>query len=346
MRLVPAALLLSVLAACAGGSAPESAGIHTTIASVVRADIARTQSVSGTISYGDAVPIVLLGAGGVVTWLPAAGSVVRRGQRLFAVNGQGTYLMAGPMPAFRSMTLGTSGADVRQLEQNLIALGYANHTNLVANGHFTAADAAAVRRWQRAVGLQQTGVVSLGAVVFATTALRVGSLRVTQGSPVGPGTPILDATRTDVHVNVPLDTTFIAFVHRGDAVRVVLPDLATTLSGRVTSVATTATVAGGPNQPQRPTVAVRVDVNDTARMQGYDQAPVQVAITLELHRNVLAVPVLALLAEPDQKYAVRLVRGSTRTLVEVQPGLQDAAGLIEITNAGLAAGDQVEVPAE
>ena len=76
---------------------------------------------------------------------------------------------------------------------------------------------------------------------------------------------------------------------------------------------------------------------------GLDQAPVQVAITQQLDRNVLAVPVTALLALPGGGYAVRLGTLSRR-LIPVATGLfDDAAGLVEVAGPGLAAGLPVEV---
>ena len=343
MRFV--AVIPILLAVACGGAPAAGSEIPTTTAPIVRTDIARTQAVSGIITYGVQSPVVALGTG-VVTWLPVEGTVVDRGQRLYAVDGRPTILLRGAMPAYRAMSIGTSGADVKQLEQNLLELGYATSANLVADGNFTSADAAAVRRWQRGLGSPQTGVVDLGAVLFLSAPVRVGAVQLTEGTPIGPGTAVLTTTPTDVHVNVALDTAFVAFVHGGDQVRVTLPDLSSTVTGRVASVAATATVAAQPNQAPRPTVAVRIDVDDPHRLQAYDQAPVQVAITIEVHRGVLAVPVLSLLAEPREKYAVRLVRGGTRALVDVVPGIQGTNGLIEVTGSGIAAGDLVEVPVQ
>lgn len=342
------ALVLSsalLLAACGASGDPRPATVATTTAPVVRTDIAQTQSVSGTITYGTPSPVVALGAGGVVTWLPGTGAVVHSGERLFSVDARPTVLMLGSLPAYRTMTVGTSGADVTQLEQNLLALGYATSSNLIADGNFTSADAAAVRRWQRGLGVAQTGVADLGTIVFSPTPLRVASITVTIGSPVGQGTPIITATPDNVHVAIALDTEFVGFVHAGDSVRITLPDLSTTVSGHVTALAATATVQSAQNQPGRPTIAVSVGVDDPGKIAGYDQAPVQVAITLAVHRNVLAVPVLALLAESGQTYGVRVVHGATRTLIHVTPGLQGTNGLIEVSGSQLSAGDLVEVPA-
>ena len=79
---------------------------------------------------------------------------------------------------------------------------------------------------------------------------------------------------------------------------------------------------------------------------GLDQAPVQVAITTQAHRGVLAVPIGALLAQAGGGYAVEVVEGGARRRVPVGTGLFDeTAGLVEVNGAGLAEGATVQVPA-
>src|SRR5262249_18749953 len=124
--LAPALLLV----ACGAASDPPAATLATTTAAVVRTDVARTQSVSGTITYGTPSPVVVLGSGGVITWLPDQGAVIARGQRLYSIDARPTILMLGSTPAYRPLAIGESGADVKELEQNLLALGYANSSNL------------------------------------------------------------------------------------------------------------------------------------------------------------------------------------------------------------------------
>ncbi|HEY1515145.1 MAG TPA: hypothetical protein VGF91_01920, partial [Solirubrobacteraceae bacterium] len=79
-----------------------------------------------------------------------------------------------------------------------------------------------------------------------------------------------------------------------------------------------------------------------------DQALVDVAITDQTVRNVLAVPVNALLARAGGGYAVEEVAGDgTHHLVRVTPGLfDDAAGMLQVSGPGLAAGQRVVVPGQ
>ena len=82
------------------------------------------------------------------------------------------------------------------------------------------------------------------------------------------------------------------------------------------------------------------------RFGALDQAPVQVAITSQEDRHVLAVPVSALLARPGGGYAIQVRRGASTQLVAVTTGLfDDVAGRVEISAPNLRAGMRVVVPA-
>ena len=77
-----------------------------------------------------------------------------------------------------------------------------------------------------------------------------------------------------------------------------------------------------------------------------DQAPVQVAITTDAAKDVLVVPVTALVALAGGGYAVEVVDpDGTHRLVAVSLGLfDDAQGLVQVSGSGLAAGQRVVVP--
>ena len=79
----------------------------------------------------------------------------------------------------------------------------------------------------------------------------------------------------------------------------------------------------------------------------FDQAPVNVNIVSAQAHDVLAVPISALVALAGGGYAVEVVHGSgasaTRQLVPVQTGLYSDT-LVQVSGAGLTAGEEVEVP--
>jgi multidrug efflux pump subunit AcrA (membrane-fusion protein) len=77
-----------------------------------------------------------------------------------------------------------------------------------------------------------------------------------------------------------------------------------------------------------------------------DQAPVELLITTATAKDVLVVPVTALVAQGGGRYAVEVAdTAGGHHLVPVELGLfDDADGLVEVTGSGLRAGRRVVVP--
>jgi peptidoglycan hydrolase-like protein with peptidoglycan-binding domain len=321
--------------------------VRTTTAPVTRGDVAARVQVAGVLGFDGAYTVVNQLPGGVVTAMRAPGTVVVRGGGLYAVAGVPAVLLYGTTPAYRDFAAGmTDGADVRELEKNLLALGMDPRRAITVDRHFTAATASAIRRWQRARGLpvaRRTGRLSLGQVVFLPGAVRAGRARVKAGASVGPGAPMLAATTTARVVRAALTADRQTTVHPGDPVRVTVPGLAEPVAGTVRKVGTVATVPGQGAGPA--TVPMVVTVRLPAGAPMLDQAPVQVSVIGARRHDVLLVPVTALLAAASGGYQVAVVDRAGRRLVTVGPGLFDeAAGTVEVTGDGLAEGTRVEVP--
>jgi peptidoglycan hydrolase-like protein with peptidoglycan-binding domain len=327
----------------AGRDDPPGAQPGTTTATVAARDLRAQEQVQGTLGYGDARAVTNQRQG-TITWLPAEGAVVRRGQTLYRVDGRPVQLFSGRLPAWRELSVGVDdGPDVRQLERNLVALGYDPNRVITVDDHFTSATAAAVERWQEAVGLDQTGAVKPGDAVWQPGAVRVGELKAAVGDAARPGSPILEVTATARQVTIDLDASRQPYVHAGDPVDIELPGGATT-TGRVASVGKVATAAGDPTSDSSPTVEVVVSLDKPKATGSLDQAPVDAFITTEVREDVLAVPVNALLALAEGGYAVEVERDGRRELVGVELGLF-ADGMVEVKGSGLRAGDRVVVPA-
>jgi peptidoglycan hydrolase-like protein with peptidoglycan-binding domain len=318
-------------------------------ARAVRTDVAERQVVPGTLGYRGSLAVVNQAQAGIITWALAPGTVAQRGEAIYKVDNQAVTLLYGAVPAWRPFEPGMPpGPDVRELQRNLRALGFDPGHQMTLDDRFTWATAAAIDRWQHALGQAQTGIVPLGGAVFLPAALRVTSVSAKTGQPVTIGAPVLGGTSTipSVSMNLPVGQ---AAVRRGDRVAVTLPGGTTHVSGVVSGVGrvavTPAPAAGGTGQgPATIPVTIRF-LRAGNPVPGLDQAPVQVALTERVHRGVLAVPVTALLAHPGGGYAVQLASGS-RPLIHVTTGLfDDATGLVEVSGAGLAAGVQVEVAA-
>jgi peptidoglycan hydrolase-like protein with peptidoglycan-binding domain len=345
-RLTAAAALAFMLAGCGAASAsPTSSSVPTTTATVVRTDIVTRQRLNGTLTYAGAYTLTNEVAG-IFTSLPAPGAAISRGQVLYRVGPRPIVLMYGD-PEWRGLGVGvTDGSDVKQLEQNLLALGFGNSANLVASGHFDAFDAAAVRRWQASLDIPQTGAVGLGDVIFEPGAIRVAAVQPSPGSFAQPGQPVIQATSPTREVLVQLDVSLQQLVKVQDPVTVQLPD-ASTLDGHVSAVSPVAESAPSSAQGGGPTatIAVTIALTDPAAGGTFDEAPVAVDITVAVHAAVLAVPVMALLARPGGTYAVVVVEGSQRRLVTVATGFFDDRGLVEVSGPDLREGMSVEVPA-
>jgi peptidoglycan hydrolase-like protein with peptidoglycan-binding domain len=322
-----------------GGRPAEPAAPPAT-AVVERQDLNGQTKVSGTLGYAGS-GTVQSPLAGRVTWLPDAGAVIRRGGTLLRVDNQAVQLFYGSVPPWRDLSVGIDdGPDVAELERNLAALGYDPDHAMTVDDHFTAATAAAVERWQDARGLDQTGRFTTAMpAVFLPWPARVQALSAIVGGRAAPGGPVYTVT-SDVHqVTVDLDVSQQGYVKAGDRVDVVLPD-GRRIGGRVSHVGRVAETRGSePNQTTSITVTVALD--HSAAGGRLDQAPVDVYVTTETRRGVLAVPVTALLALKEGGYAVETVGADgRRQLVGVRLGVF-SNGMVEVSGPGLRAGTKV-----
>ena len=334
-------------------------GIATGTATVVRTDLSNTIQVAGALGYRGSYGVVNEATGTAYTALPATGTAVNRGQRLYEVDGTQVMLFYGARPAWRSLSEWVlPGPDVAQLDRNLIALGFGKY--LTVSDYYTVATSYAVGRWQQAAGLPVTGTVPLGQVVFAPGAIRVTAVAAVLGSPPQPGAQVLTATSTAPVVTAQLPVAQEYLVRSGQQVTVTLPDGVTTTPGTVAAVSSVATAPSGSGQDSgsqpspgsgrgQESVAMTVQLNRPLAAGGFDQAPVSVSIVAAHVSAVLAVPVSALVALAGGGYAVEVVHGAgtavTRQLVAVQTGLFSST-LVQVSGAGIAAGQRVEVPAQ
>jgi Putative peptidoglycan binding domain len=358
-----------VLAAAGGAAAAAGAGVFsgsqpasgvvdnadpTSLATVTLGSLSSQEQVDATLGYAGQYS-VLNQATGVYTELPAAGQVIRRGQVLYQVSGSPVVLLYGRVPAYRTLSEGMSGADVRQLNANLVALGYATRSELDPDpDYFSAETAYALELYQDHLGVTETGTLALGQAVFLPAAARVTTVGAGLGAQAGPGAPVVQATSTVRQVSIALDASEQSYVRDGDKVVITLPDNQAT-PGVVTSVGTVATTPpSSTGASGTPVITVDVAPSDPAAAGNLDQAPVQVSITTATVSGVLIVPVNALVAlavkrdgEAGGGYAVEVVRhGGAHGLVPVTTGLfDDAGGSVQVTGTGLRAGQHVVVPA-
>jgi peptidoglycan hydrolase-like protein with peptidoglycan-binding domain len=309
-------------------------------AQIQRQDLSGQTKVAGTLGYAGSAS-VQSPLQGRITWLPKPGAVIGRGGTLVSVDNRPVQLFYGAKPAWRDLGVGVDdGPDVRQLEQNLVALGYDPDHQVTVDNHFTWATAAAVRRWQRARGLDQTGTFTTAMpAVFLPWPARVKEVSATLGSQAAPGGPVLAVTSTLHQVTVDLDVSQQGYVKHGDRVQVTLPD-GRRIKGRVSEVGRVAETQGS-GQEQITTIPVTVALDNPNAGGRLDQAPVDVYVTTQTRKGVLAVPVTALLALKEGGYAVETVDAAGQHhLVAVRLGIF-SSGMVEVAGSGLRAGTKV-----
>ncbi len=111
---------------------------------------------------------------------------------LYTVDGAPVVALDGALPAWRSMsTSSTDGADIAQLEAALVALGYDPGLKVTVDNHFDSATRTMVKAWQQGLGVEATGTVTLGAVVFLPTSTTVSTVARAVGDTVGDGDAVL-----------------------------------------------------------------------------------------------------------------------------------------------------------
>jgi peptidoglycan hydrolase-like protein with peptidoglycan-binding domain len=356
------ALIAAALVLLLGGSGDASGGAASATAAagptgkVERRTLAEHLTAAGTIGYAGET-VVLARLSGTVTALPAVGEAVRRGGRLYAVAGEPVLLMYGKVPAYRDLAEGVAeGKDVEQLERNLAALGYEPGT---VDKDFTSASAAAVRAWQEDHGLEASGAVELGRVAFLPGPQRVTALEATLGEVLGGSSgggregesesdsepasvPVLRSSSTRLVVSVELEADQQSIAHRGQKVKVVLPGGAE-VPGEVRGLAAVEAPTGETGQKEEPEAGVEATVAVTGghRVPALYGASVNVLFTQRVRRDVLSVPLTALVAIGGGRFAVEAGEGAVRRPIVVSPGLA-ADGFVEVEGKGLRPGMTVE----
>jgi peptidoglycan hydrolase-like protein with peptidoglycan-binding domain len=358
------ATLAIVVATSAGGSSHPVSDDPPATATVERGRLAMQVSATGTLTYAsqaDGSPYSVVNqATGVVTGLPGVGEVIKCGQAIYRVHGRPVALLCGSTPLYRSLSEGLKGWDVKELNRNLVNLGYADASVVDPSGYFGSATRSALKNLKADLGLAPTGSLEPDQAVALPGPLRISSVSVPLGTPAQPGATIAQATSTARRVEVDLEPSEAEGVKVGDRASITLPNNRTT-AGVVARVGTlvvddgsdsgSASASGsgssGGSGAATATVPVFVKLKRVGQTRGIQEAPVQLSITTGRIKDALSVPVTALLAQAGGGYAVETVdAGGERQLVKVELGAFDQAnGLVQVSGAGVRAGQRVVVPA-
>jgi peptidoglycan hydrolase-like protein with peptidoglycan-binding domain len=346
-RRVAASIVITVLAAglVAGGVAvvrgnaeagaaestddPATLGDPPETAVVERGDLTAESDFRGSVGFGDEWTIPL--DGGIVTASQPTGTLVNFGEPLVTIDALPVLLVQGDVPMYRDLELLSTpitGADVFQLQQMLIGLGFDRDGELTADGKFGIDTKRAVEDWQEANWWPKTGRIAHDEIVFSPVPLRVaGDLR------VGTAFAGIDVTEWTPAVTVDIANRDRNLLQLDSEVTVELDD-GTTTGGVVTDQRTVTADDGS--------TSTRVTI--TPEGVTGDATTARVVVTNTEASDVLLVPVGALLAVAQGGYALEVIEsaGDAATrLVAVQIGaILD--GRVEVTG-DITAGDEIVV---
>ncbi|NEC85104.1 peptidoglycan-binding protein [Streptomyces sp. SID12501] len=232
-----------------------------------------------------------------------------------------------------------TGMDVLQFETNLAALGY---TGFTVDEKFTDATARAVKRWQKSLGLTETGTVGVGDVIYSAGKVRIGQPGARLGSAVGENTLTYTGTARKVVVNA--SASDAGWAVRGTAVGITLPD-GKSVRGEVVSVGRQADAPeGGSSEGESgagaATLPVTITIADQKSVGRLESGPVTVEYVGREVKDVLSVPVAALVALAEGGHGLETEDGR---FVAVKTGLF-ADGNVQVSGSGVREGMKVRIP--
>jgi peptidoglycan hydrolase-like protein with peptidoglycan-binding domain len=326
------AVLMTRISGNKAEAAPQSPANAQTV-EVVRMDLADRRTLTGKLGYG--TERTLTGRKpGTITQLPAQGAVLDRGKTVYQVDAKPVPLFYSDIPLYRDLAMGmTDGPDVQAVEENLRALGFSGFGT--PDKKFTDATTNAIKKWQKSLGLDETGVLPATDVIVTTGPLRVSSVVAELGS-LGTN-QLVKYTSTQRAVTLDVRPAQKDMAKPGS--KVSLAVAGKPVDGTVAGVAPAAADAnqgdarfgpGGPPGSQEPKFTVTITIDDPAAVGEQDAGSVEVRFTSDTRKGALVVPVGALLALAEGGYALEVVEGAGTRLIGVKTGLF-ADGKVEVT---------------
>lgn len=306
-----------------------------TFVEVVQGEVGSSINLN-TVAEWTPVPVGSNQASGTVTTVKVKpGDEVKQGSILYSVNLRPVVIAQGAIPSFRALSNGVSGADVKQLQAMLAALGLFHGTQ---DGKFGYNTSVAVRAWQSRLGVDQDGAVLPGDIVFVPslpTRVALDTEVIKRGATVSGGEPVVKGLPPTPSFTVPVTDTQAALMPSGT--RVEIASGQSKWEGYVTDQKT---------DPQTGTTVI-LSGKDGASICGAECGTIPVTgQTLLLSKIVtvesvsgLVVPSAALLSSADGAVSVIDEKGKSHTVTVAT----SARGMSVID--GVTAGLRVRVPA-
>ncbi len=129
---------------------------------------------------------------GTVTSISKSGDTVDAGSIVATIDGKPVVAFIGDVPGYRDLsTSSTAGNDVRQLETNLVALGFDPNGKIHIDDVYDASTAAAVTLWEDSLGLTGDGKVPQSQIVYIPGQVLVDTVSATVGGAAQLGSALL-----------------------------------------------------------------------------------------------------------------------------------------------------------
>ena len=283
-------------------------------------------------------PVGVNRAAGVVTKvMVGVGDEVKQGATLYQVALRPVVVAQGEVPAFRAIESGSEGDDVIQLQEMLSALGFYDAS---ADGTAGSSTVAAISRWQASLGVEPTGRVEAGDVIFVPKLpARISLDReiVNRGATLSGGEEVLSALPASPLFAVPVTEPQAAMVPPEGRVEITSPE------GEIWE----AVVAGQGRDPDSSTIDLRLEAPGDGVICGRQCAELPVAEDTLLPARLvvvetsagLVVPAAALITDASGKTAL-IAEDGERIMVDV-----GTSGRGMVVVSGVEEGTRVRVPA-
>ncbi len=295
-----------------------------------------------TLTPRSAVSDVVARIDGVIGSPAAVGTSIEHGTVLFTIDDEPVVAL---LKSDSTSEDGVGGAlieatpTVGELEQALVDAGFDPDGEMTVDEVATEATAAAIERWQAAVGLPVTGLSDPGYYVAVPPGRQVAELLVEDGASVVTGGPVLTATASRLVIQAVVDVADSDEFEVGQEVTIELAD-ETVNDGVVSAVGSVIPPA---NQQGTPTVEVLFEMFTEPGQDVVEGAVTIVSIGEEI-RGATVIPTRGLITLNEGGFAVEKVLsdGSTQ-LVAVELGAFDD-GIVEVTAGDVTPGDEIVVP--
>lgn len=302
------------------------------VSEIRTASLSETHEAEGVLTFDSIRDVFFPGSGTVTSIRAEVGSVIA-GDVLYRIDDVPTIAITGEVPAWRTMAVDAVGDDVLQLEEALVSMGYDAAGLLAVDRTYTSYTAALVELWQADLGVEVTGRINHGAVVFVPLGTRIDSINGAQGDPV-PAVGVVTLNGGNQLVEVSIDAAEIRTVRLGDTLVARLPDRST-----FDVVVIGVTPASGGSWK---VTAAPQDLDPQTLTSG--QIPVSLSWEESLGDDLTVVPASALRRLDGGYYALEVIQGSSEEteFVPVQIGEQSGS-MVQIIS-DLSAGSVVVDP--